>query len=70
MTAHDTAPIILWRIALSDTAATEAPTTALDADTYATGHEPPASDRDNDADTPRQTADTTWMKFGRPDRRP
>jgi hypothetical protein len=70
MTAHDTAPIILWRTALGGMVATDAPTTALDTYTSATGHEPPASDRDSDVDTPRQTADTTTVKFGRPDRRP
>jgi len=36
MTAHDTAPIILWRTALGGTAATAAPTTAHDTYTYAT----------------------------------
>jgi hypothetical protein len=69
MTAHDTALIILWRTALCGTVATGA-TTAHDTDTDATGHEPPASDRDSDADTPRQTAHTTSVKFGRPERRP
>lgn len=72
MTAHDTAPIILWRIALGGTVTTEAPTTAHNTYPYpyATGHEPPASDRDSDADTPRQTAHATSVNFGRRERRP
>lgn len=70
MAAHDTASIILWRTALGGTVATEAPKAAHDTYTCATGHEPPASDRDSDADTPRQTAHTTSVKFGRPHRRP
>lgn len=70
MTAHDKAPIILWRTALGGTVATGAPTTAHDTYSYTTGHEPSASDRDSDADTPRQTAHTTSVKFRRPDRRP
>jgi hypothetical protein len=70
MTAHDTAPIIRWRTALGGTVATEAPTTAHVTSTYAAGHEPAASDRDSDADTPRQTTRSTPVKFGRPGRRP
>ena len=70
MTAHDTAPIILWRTSLGGTVATEAPTTAHVTSTYAAGHKPAASDRDSDADTPRQTAHATSVKFRRPERRP
>ena len=70
MTAHDTAPIIRWRTALGGTVATEASTTAHDTYPFATGHEPPASDRDSDADAPRQTAHAAPVKFGRRERRP
>lgn len=70
MTAHDTAPMILWRTALGGAIATKAPTTAHDTYTPATDLGPPASDRDSDADTPRQTAHTTSVKLGRPDWRP
>jgi hypothetical protein len=63
MTAHDTAPIILWRTALGGTVAAEAPTTAQDTCVSATDLELPASDRDSAADTPRQNAHTTSAKF-------
>jgi len=70
MTAHDKAPIILWRTALGGTIATEAPTTAHDTYASATDLELPASDPDSAADTPRQTAHATSVKFRRPERRP
>ena len=65
MTNHDTASIILWRTTLGGTVATEKPKATP---TYATADEPPASDRDSDADTPRQTTRTTTVNFGHPDR--
>lgn len=65
MTPHDTASSILRRTILDGTVATKKPEATH---TYATADEPPASDRDTDADTPRQTTRTTTVNFGHPDR--
>ncbi|GAA2339317.1 hypothetical protein [Dactylosporangium salmoneum] len=45
-------------------------TDGRDTFTYATARDTTASDRDSDADTPRQTTSTTLVIFGHSGRRP